>query len=82
MSPLVDLVDITEKHEGIHNINTKLFSRSFPQLQSLQELALKSTNFDYSSAEYRVIAIILDVANYRSFRPVRSGVKAEKPNIL
>ena len=35
--------------------------------------------FDYSSAEYRVIAIILDIANFRLFRPVRSDVPAEKP---
>ena len=55
MSTLVDLVDMIEKPEGVHNINTKLFSISFPQLRCLQELALESTNFDYSSAEYRVI---------------------------
>ena len=79
MSILVDLVDMTEKPEGVHKINTKLFSISFPQLRGLQELALESTNFDYSSAEYRVTAIILDIANYRLFRPVRSDVPAEKP---
>ena len=78
-STLVDLVDMIEKPEGVHNINTKLFSISFPHLRSLQKLALESTNFDYSSAEYRVIAIILDIANYRLFRPVRSDVPAEKP---
>ena len=76
LSPLVDLVDMIEKPEGAHKINTKLFSVSFPQLRCLQELALKSTNFDYSSAEYRVTAIILDTANYR---PVRYDVPAEKP---
>ena len=54
MSTLVDLVDMIEKPEGVHKINTKLFSISFPQLRCLQELALESTNFDYSSAEYRV----------------------------
>ena len=79
MSTLVDLVDITEKPEGIHKINTKLFSISFSHLRGLQELALESTNFDYSSAEYRVTAIILDIASYRLFRPVRSDVPAEKP---
>ena len=77
-STLVDVVDMIEKPEGVHNINTKLFSISFPQLRSLQKLALESTNFDYSSADYRVIAIILDIANYRLFRPVRSDVPAEK----
>ena len=79
MSTLVDLVDMIEKPEGVHKINTKLFSISFPQLRGLQELALESTNFDYSSAEYRVTAIILDIANYRLFRPVRSDVPAGKP---
>ena len=79
MSTLVDLVDMIEKPEGVHKINTKLFSISFPQLRCLQELALESTNFDYSSAEYRVIAIILDIANFRLLRPVRSDVPAEKP---
>ena len=67
-----------EKTKGVHNINTKLFSISFPQLRALQELALESTNFDYPSAEYRVTAIILNIANYRLFRPVRSDVLAEK----
>ena len=78
MSALVDLVDMTEKPEGVHKINTKLFSVSFPQLHCLQKLALESTNFDYSSAEYRVTAIILDIARYRLL-PVRSDVPAEKP---
>ena len=79
MSTLVDLVDMIKKPEGVHKIHTKLFSISFPQLCCLQELALESTNFDYSSAEYRVIAIILDIANFRLFRPVRSDVPVENP---
>ena len=74
MRTLVDLVDMIEKPEGVHKVNSKLFSISFPQLCCLQELALESAKFDYSSAEYRVIAIILDIANFRSFRPVRSDV--------
>ena len=79
MSTLVDLVDMTEKPKGVHKINTKIVSISLPQLRCLKELALESTNFDYSSAEYRVTTIILDIANYRLFRPVRSDVSAEKP---
>ena len=67
-----------EKPEVVHNINTKLFSISFPHLCALQELALESTTFDYSSADYRVTAIIKDIANYKIFRPVRSDVPAEK----
>ena len=79
MSILLDLVDMNEKPESVHNINTKVFSISFPQSQSLQELAQESTNLDYSSAEYNVTAIILDNATYRLFRPVRSDLPMEKP---
>ena len=79
MSTLVDLVDMTEKPESVYKINTKLFSISFPQLLCLQELVLESTNFDCSSVEHRLTAIILDIANYRLFRPVRNDVPAEKP---
>ena len=68
-----------EKPEGVHNINTRLFFISFPQLHALQELAPESTNFDYSSAEYRVTAIILEITNYRLFRPVKSDAPTEKP---
>ena len=78
MNSLVDLVDMIEKPEGVHKINTKLFSISFPQLCCVQEFALESTNFDNSCAEYQVTAIILEIANYRLFRPVRSDVQADK----
>ena len=33
----------------------------------------------FSSAEYRATAIILDIAQHRLFRPVRSDVPVEKP---
>ena len=82
MSTLVDLVDMIEKPEGVHKINTKLFSILFPQLRGLQELALESTNFDNSCAEYRVTAIILDIANYRLFRPVRVMFQQRNQSIL
>ena len=79
MNTLVDRVDMIEKPEGVHNINTKLFSISFPQLRSLRKLILELTNYDCSSAEYRVTAVILDITNYKLFKPVRSDVRMEKP---
>ena len=51
-----------------------LFSISLPKLLELQSLAQESTNYDHESAEYRVTAIILDTAQYRLFRPVRSDL--------
>ena len=70
MNTLVDRVDMIDQ-PGVHKINIILLSVSFPQLRVLQQLALESDNYDFSSAEYRVVAIILDIANYRLFKPVK-----------
>ena len=59
---------------------TTLTPNCFHVISTTQELALESTNFDYSSAEYRVTAIILNIANFRLFKPVRSDVPAKKSN--
>ena len=72
-------MDMTDQPKGVHKIKTYLFSMSLPQLSSLQEIALESTNTDFSSAEYRVTSIILDISHYRLFKPVKSDVPAENP---
>ena len=58
----------------VHKIKTTLFSISLPKLCEIQSLAQESTNYDYESAEYRVTAIILDTAQCRLFKPVRSDL--------
>ena len=73
----ITLIDMIDLPEGVHKIKTHLFSMSLPQLSSLQEIALESTNTDFSSAEYRVTSIILDISHYRLFKPVESDVPAE-----
>ena len=57
-----------------NSIKTTLFSISLPKLRELQSLAQESTNNGYESAEHRVMAIILDTAQYRLFRPVCSDL--------
>ena len=57
-----------DQPEGVHKIKTHLFSMSLPQLSSLQEIALESTNTDFSSAECRVTPLswtshIIDYSN-------------------
>ena len=74
MNTLVDLVNMINQPEGVHKINTMLLSVSFPQLRVLQELALESDNY-----ECRVVAIILDIANYGLFESVRSDVLFDPP---
>ena len=51
-----------------------LLSVSLPKLSELQSLAQESTNYDDKSAEYRVSATILHIAQYRLFRSVRSDL--------
>ena len=74
MDTFVNLIDSIDQLQGVHKIKTTLFSIFLPKLRELQSLAQESTNYDYKSAEYRVTAIILDTAQYRLFRPVRSDL--------
>ena len=57
-----------------HKTQTTLFSISLHKFRRLQLFSLESTNYDYESAEYRVIAIILDTTKYRLFRPACSDL--------
>ena len=77
---LVNLIDSIDQPQGVHKIKTTLFSIFLPKLRELQSFALESTNYDYESAEYRVTAIILDTAQYRLFRPVRSDILSTDAN--
>ena len=79
INALITLRDMIDQPEGVHKIKTHLFSMSLPQLSFLQERALESTNTDFSSAEYRLTFIILDISHHRLFKPVKSDVPAEKP---
>ena len=68
---LIDSID--QPHvQGVHKTETTLFTISLQKLRELQSLALESTSYDYESAEYRFTAFILDTAQYRLFKPVRS----------
>ena len=71
-----------DQPEGVHKIKTHFFSMSLPQLSSLQEIALESTNTDFSSVEYRVTSIILDISHYRLFKPVKSECSSRKTQTL
>ena len=66
--------------DELNDTTTEMIGMKSKDAIKLDEvLALETKNFDYSSAEYREIAIILDIANFRLLRPVRSDVPAEKP---
>ena len=54
---LADIVETIDQPEGVHHIKTKLFSMLTPEIRHLQQLALESTNHNFSSAEYRATAV-------------------------
>ena len=38
-----------------------------------------SVNYDFSFAEYRVTAVIMDLAHYKLFKPVKCDVPVDQP---
>ena len=70
----INLIDSIDQPQSVHKIKTTLFSISLPKLGELQSLTQESTNYDSECAEYRVTAIILDMAQYRLFRPFCSDL--------
>ena len=78
----VDLVDTVFERQGPHKIKTKLFALKLTELRSLQKVALESDNFNYESAEYRASGMILEIAQYRLFYPVRNNLSVESSKYL
>jgi len=65
------LVDL-DKPLGLHNIRTKLYGLSLPNLRLLQTTC-ETQRFDNEySKEYRLNAIIMDIAYHRLFKPVKT----------
>ena len=72
-----DLLPFIQKPLGIHHIRTKLYSLPLSKLHSLFNLCLESTVTNPHSNQYKLQAIISDIASHRLFKPVRIG-KDEK----
>ena len=45
---IVDIVDMINQPEGLHQIKRELLSMSVPEICHLQQLALESTSHDFS----------------------------------
>ena len=56
---------------GPHHIRTKLYSVPLRVLNKLLEEAKASLHLDFSTPEYRLNAMIMDVAHHRLFKPPR-----------
>ena len=70
----VNLIDSIDLPQGVHKIKTTLFSIPFPKLRELQSFAQEPQTMTMNLLS--IEQIILDTAQYRLFRPVRSDLQS------
>ena len=68
---LHSLLPYVSQQLGPHHIRTKLYSVPLRVLNKLLEKAKASLHLDFSTPEYRLNAMIMDVAHHRLFKPPR-----------
>ena len=68
---LHSLLPYVSQQLGPHHIRTKLYSVPLRVLNKLLEDAKASLHLDFSTPEYRLNAMIMDVAHHRLFKPPR-----------
>ena len=72
------LLTSVQKPLGIHHIRTKLYSISLSKLSLLFQEAQNTSVTDSRSVLYRLVAIIMDIANHRLFKPVLTTSNSEE----
>ena len=72
------LLPSLQKPLGVHHIRTKLFSIPLSLLNKLLKEAQAASITDSNSAKYRLVSIIMEIANYRLFNPVTSTANYEE----
>ena len=66
-----------QKPLGMHHIHSKLFSLPLSKLHALYNSCLVLNNVtNPNSNEYKLLAIVLDIAGHRLFKPV--GIKKDE----
>ena len=64
------LLPYVQQPLGLHHIRTKLYQLPVTKLRSLQKEVVDTKTYVQNSPEYNLVAIILDVANFRLYKPV------------
>ena len=62
-----------------HHIRTKLYQLPVTKLRSLQKEVVDTKTYVPNSPEFKLVAIILDVAKFRLYRPVQTVSPEETP---
>ena len=65
-----------QKPFGMHHIGSKLFSLPLSKLRALYNSCLVNNVTNPNSNEYKLTAIVLDIAGHRLFKPV--GIKKDE----
>ena len=65
-----------QKPLGMHHIRSKLFPLPFSKLNALYNSCLVNTVTNPNSKEYKLTAIVLDIAGHRLYKPV--GIKKDE----
>jgi hypothetical protein len=73
---LNDLLPYVQKPLGIHHIRSKLFSLPLSKLHALYNSCLVNNVTNPNSNEYKLTAIVLDIAGHRPFKP--AGIKKDE----
>ena len=60
-------------------IRTKLYQLPVTKLRSLQKEVVDTKTYVQNSPEYKLVAIILDVAKFRLYKPVQAVSPEETP---
>ena len=73
------LLPYVQQPLGLHHIRTKLYQLPVTKLRSLQKEVVDTKTFVQNSSKYKLVAIILDVAKLRLYKPVQTVSPEETP---
>ena len=73
-----NLLPHVQKPLGLRHIRTKLYSVPLSRLRQLQTEALTRRITEQHTPEYKLIGVVLDIAQYRLFKPTQTGPNEEE----
>ena len=76
------LLPYAQQPLGLHHIRTKLYQLPVTKLRSLQKEVVDTKTYVQNPPEYKLVAIILDVAKFRLYKPVQTVSPEETRDFL
>ena len=82
MSQFDTLLPYVQQPFGLHHSRTKLYQLPITKLSSLQKEVVNTKIYVQNSPEYKLVAIVLDVAKFRLYKPVQTVSPEETRDFL